>query len=34
MLYPDGTGTLTTLGSDLAAGERPHFLASEKSARG
>jgi uncharacterized protein len=26
MLYPDGTGTVTTVGSDLAAGERPQLF--------
>src|SRR5215211_3825830 len=26
MLYPDGTGAVTTVGSDLAAGERPQLL--------
>jgi uncharacterized protein len=26
MLYPDGTGAVTTVGSDLAAGERPQLF--------
>jgi uncharacterized protein len=26
MLYPDGTGTVTTVGSDLAAGQRPQLF--------
>ncbi len=26
MLYPDGTGALTTVGSDPAAGERPQLF--------
>jgi uncharacterized protein len=26
MLYPDGIGTVTTVGSDLAAGERPQLF--------
>ena len=26
MLYPDGTGTIKTVGSDLAAGERPQLF--------